>query len=87
MLWFLSIAAQKGFIVDEYIDEAVGVMAKNVEGKLAVTRVTLRPKMVFSGSPPTRAQIDEMHHLAHEGCFIANSVKTDITVEPADALS
>jgi organic hydroperoxide reductase OsmC/OhrA len=83
MLWFLSIAADKGFRVDRYLDEAVGVMGKNAAGKTAVTRVTLQPRVTFSGAQhPTRAQVDELHHKAHEECFIANSVTTDIRCEP-----
>ena len=82
MLWFLNLAANKKYSVDSYYDKAVGIMAKNEEGKLAMTEVTLRPKVAFSGDRlPTREQIDELHHLAHEYCFIANSVKTIVTVE------
>lgn len=83
MLWFLSIAAKQRFCVDRYQDSAVGVMAKNELGKLAMTVVTLRPAVSFSGEhQPTRAQIDAMHHEAHEACYIANSVKTEVRCEP-----
>jgi organic hydroperoxide reductase OsmC/OhrA len=83
MLWFLSIAADDGFRVDRYVDDAVGVMGKNSAGKTAVTRVTLRPNVTFSGATlPSRAQIVELHHKAHDQCFIANSVTTDIRCEP-----
>jgi organic hydroperoxide reductase OsmC/OhrA len=83
MLWFLSIAAGKGFRVDEYLDDAVGLMGKNPAGKTAVTRVTLRPRVSFSGDKlPSRAQLDELHHKAHAECFIANSVTTEIRCEP-----
>jgi organic hydroperoxide reductase OsmC/OhrA len=83
MLWFLSIAAGEGFRVDQYLDEAVGVMGKNAAGKIAVARVTLRPRVSFSGAKlPGRAQLDELHHKAHAECFIANSVTTDIRCEP-----
>jgi organic hydroperoxide reductase OsmC/OhrA len=83
MLWFLSIAAAGGFRVDRYADEADGVMGKNAAGKTAVTRVTLRPHVAFSGEKlPSRAQLAELHHKAHEECFIANSVTTDIRCEP-----
>jgi len=83
MLWFLSIAAEAGFRVDDYVDEAVGVMGKNAAGKTAVARVTLRPRVIFSGAQvPTRVQLDELHHRAHEECFIANSVTTEIVCEP-----
>ncbi len=82
MLWFLSLAADAGFRVDQYLDEAVGVMGRNAAGKTAVTRVTLQPRVTFSGEKlPTRARIDELHHKAHEECFIANSVTTEILCE------
>ena len=84
MLWFLSIAAKQGFTVDSYVDEAVGKMEKNAEGKLAMTRVALRPHIAFVGTNlPSDAQVAELHHLAHESCYIANSVKTEVVVEEA----
>lgn len=83
MLWFLGIAAKRKYVLDDYFDESDGIMAENEQGKLAMTRVTLRPKVRFSGSRlPSRENIEKMHHLAHENCFIANSVKTDVVVEP-----
>lgn len=83
MLWFLSIAAKRRFCVERYADSAVGTMARNEAGKMAMTVVTLRPDVTFSGAmQPTRAQIDQMHHEAHEECFIANSVKTEVRCEP-----
>lgn len=86
MLWFLSIAAKRKFCVDRYADAAVGVMAKNAEGKTAMTVVTLRPEVQFSGERlPTREQIEQLHHEAHEECFIANSVKTEVRCEPVYA--
>jgi len=82
MLWFLDIAQQAGFVVDSYSDQAIGIMEKNAEGKVAVTRITLRPKIAFSGAKtPSPTQLDALHHKAHEECFIANSVRTEITVE------
>lgn len=85
MLWFLSIAATRGFAVDRYRDEAVGVTAKNADGKIAVTEVTLHPKITFLGEKrPTAAEHRAMHHEAHEKCFIANSVKTEVRCEPVD---
>lgn len=82
MLTFLAVACKKKFVLDEYSDNAVGVMEKNAEGKLAITKVTLRPKLKFSGEKqPTEQELDEMHHFAHDQCFIANSVKTEVTVE------
>jgi organic hydroperoxide reductase OsmC/OhrA len=83
MLWFLSIAVGGGFRVDRYVDGAVGVMGKNAAGKSAVTLVTLHPQASFSGEKlPSRAEIVELHHKAHDECFIANSVTTDIRCEP-----
>jgi organic hydroperoxide reductase OsmC/OhrA len=83
MLTFLAIAAKKKFVLDEYVDEAVGHMEKNAEGRLAITRVVLHQRTKFSGDQqPNRQELDEMNHLAHEQCFIANSVKTEVTVEP-----
>jgi organic hydroperoxide reductase OsmC/OhrA len=79
MLWFLSIAAKKGFRVENYRDEAIGIMAKNAEGRLAMTKVSLRPKVEFGGDRlPGREDIEAIHHEAHNECFIANSVKTDV---------
>ena len=87
MLWFLSIAAKRKFCVDRYFDAATGVMEKNPAGKLAMTMVTLKPQVHFSGERlPTKAQIEQMHHQAHEECFIANSVKTDVRCEPVHCL-
>ena len=83
MLWFLSLAAAEKFRVDRYEDEAEGVMEKNAEGKMAVTRVTLRPKVVCSGDKmPGAGDLDRLHHKAHEECFIASSVRTDVRCEP-----
>ena len=67
--------------VDSYVDEAIGFMEKASDGKIAVTRVTLRPRVTFSGEQPAAEQLDRLHHRAHEDCFIANSVKTEIRVE------
>jgi organic hydroperoxide reductase OsmC/OhrA len=83
MLWFLSIAAGKGFVIENYRDEAIGVMEKNSEGKMAMTIVTLHPVVNFGGERlPDKNEIEAMHHQAHEECFIANSVKTDVRCEP-----
>ena len=82
MLTFLAIACKQKFVLDEYTDDAVGHMEKNTEGRLAITRVTLRQRLKFSGDKqPTPQEIEEMNHGAHEQCFIANSVKTDVRVE------
>ena len=83
MLWFLSIAARLGYTVDSYTDAASGTMAKNSAGKLAITRVTLRPLVTFSGEKvPDRAALDALHHAAHEKCYLANSVRSEVVVEP-----
>lgn len=83
MLWFLSIAAKRGFVVESYRDEAVGVMGKDGSGKLAMTRVTLHPEVHFSGDNwPSEQGLVTMHDDAHEQCFIARSVKTVLRCEP-----
>lgn len=83
MLWLLSIAARRGFVVESYRDEAVGVMGKDSTGNLAMTRVTLRPETRFVGDKrPTADEVLAMHGEAHEKCFIARSVKTDVRCEP-----
>ncbi|MHC6529450.1 OsmC family protein [Vibrio proteolyticus] len=82
MLVFLSIAAKRNYLIDHYSDDAVGLLEEDESGRTSVTRVTLRPKVVFSGErQPTQLQLEKMHHTAHENCFIANSVKTQITTE------
>jgi len=78
MLSFLAIATKKKVIVDSYLDDAIGFL-ENDGGKLRVTKVVLPPKVVSSADTAT---LNEMHHLAHDACFIANSVKTIVTVEP-----
>jgi organic hydroperoxide reductase OsmC/OhrA len=77
MLWFLYLAAQKKFVVERYVDEALGVLDKTW-----ISRVTLRPAVTFSGKPPTKEEHEALHHRAHDKCFIANSVKTEVIVEP-----
>ena len=84
MLTFVYLAQRGGYVVDAYDDEAIGVMAKNARGKLFVSRVTLRPRIAFSGAKqPGAADLAELHHHAHEECYIANSVLTEVVVEPA----
>ena len=83
MLTFLAVAAKRKLSLDSYRDEAVGVLEKNAAGRLAVTRVTLRPHIVWSaGVTVSTEDLAKLHHDAHEGCFIANSVKTEVTVLP-----
>lgn len=82
MLFFLDYARRAGFVVASYVDEASGVLEKRADGKVAVTRVTLRPKIEWAGdNRPTAEQLADLHHRSHESCFIANSVNSEVTVE------
>lgn len=82
MLWFLAIAAKYKYVVDSYEDNASGTLAKNSSGKWSMTHVRLNPLVRFSGSEiPTREKLEELHHKAHEACYIANSVTTEVTIE------
>ena len=83
MLTFLALAARKRWVVECYRDAAVGTLEKNADGKLAVTRVVLHPEIEFAGEAPSADQLAKAHHKAHEHCFVANSVRTQIDVEPA----
>lgn len=79
MLVFLSIAAKRRYVIDSYVDAAEGELTVSENGKEWVSRVVLNPKVVFSGDKqPSYEQLEKMHHMAHENCFIANSVKTEI---------
>jgi organic hydroperoxide reductase OsmC/OhrA len=80
MLFFLSFAAKQGYVVDSYLDEAQGVLAKDETGRLAMTAVTLMPRVTYHGKQPDRATETALHHQAHAACFIANSVKTQVDV-------
>ena len=82
MLWFLTMALKRKFRVASYRDAAMGEMANNEAGKMVMTVVTLRPHVVFDGDAPTREQLDALHHRAHEACFIANSVTSDVRCDP-----
>ena len=83
MLWFLSIAAKRGYTADSYADDASGVMERNAAGKLAMTMIKLRPLVQFSGAKlPDQAQLAALHHAAHEECFLANSVRSEVLIEP-----
>jgi organic hydroperoxide reductase OsmC/OhrA len=83
MLSFLALAARKRWTVQSYRDAAVGLLAKNEEGNLAVTEVTLRPQIRFSAPEPSPDSVARLHESAHQICFIANSVRTRIRIEPA----
>jgi organic hydroperoxide reductase OsmC/OhrA len=86
MLTFLHVAMRAGVVVERYEDDAVGVMRKNERGAVWVAAVTLRPRVAYGGvTRPTAEEIDRLHHLAHEQCFIANSVKTEISLSLDDA--
>jgi organic hydroperoxide reductase OsmC/OhrA len=81
MLTFLFVAAKAGFAVATYRDDAVGIMAKNAAGAAWVSKVTLSPRITYAGDKqPTPEELAKLHHAAHDGCFIANSVKTEIVV-------
>lgn len=80
MLWFLSLARDAGWVVDHYLDGAVGHMEHHPDGYEWIARVELHPQVVFSGRQPSAAELEALHHRAHASCFIANSVRTQITV-------
>ncbi|HEV2365250.1 MAG TPA: OsmC family protein [Caulobacteraceae bacterium] len=83
MLWFLDLAAGAGWVVKRYRDEAEGTLGRIAPGKMAMTRVALRPQIAFEGRAPDAAELERLHHEAHARCFIANSVTTEVVVEPA----
>jgi organic hydroperoxide reductase OsmC/OhrA len=83
MLTFVDFARRAGFTIDSYVDTAEGIMTRLEAGRFWISKVTLKPAIVFSGDKrPTPAELDDLHHKAHDTCFIANSVKTEIAVEP-----
>jgi organic hydroperoxide reductase OsmC/OhrA len=82
MLWFLSLAEKEGYVVERYEDLAVGVLGGDSAGRLAITRVTLRPLVAFSGKQPDPIGLIALHERAHASCFIANSVKTEVSIAP-----
>ena len=82
MLFFVDFARRAGFVVDSYIDRAEGMLEKRADGKMWMSKVTLRPHVEFSGEKrPGDPDIADLHHRAHEACFIANSVTTEVAVE------
>jgi organic hydroperoxide reductase OsmC/OhrA len=85
MLFFLFYAAKAGLKIDRYEDEAIGELGKNARGAMAMLKVRLRPKIDWVGNVPSGEQLDKMHHSAHESCYIANSVTTEIVIEPRGA--
>jgi organic hydroperoxide reductase OsmC/OhrA len=83
MLWFLSIAAEAGFVVESYDDAASGTMARNAQRQLVMTLVLLRPRVAFAGTRrPDAEEFATLHHRAHDACYLANSVKTEVRCEP-----
>ncbi len=85
MMTFLFLASRAGFLVERYDDDAVGTMVKNERGRWWVNEVVLKPRIVYGGDKlPSAEDIDHLHHAAHEECFIANSVKTEIRVAAPD---
>ena len=81
MLFFVDFARRDGLIVDSYVDEAEGVLEKGADGRMAMTRVTLHPRVSWAGDPPDQAALADLHDRAHEACFIANSVTTEVTID------
>lgn len=81
MLWFLDFAKRAGIVVESYDDAAEGVLAKDGDGNLAMTVVTLRPAIVLA-DPALAGELADLHHRAHAACFIANSVKSEVRIEP-----
>jgi organic hydroperoxide reductase OsmC/OhrA len=84
MLTFIYLAAKRGLAVNRYEDKAEGVMTRNDKGRYWVSEVTLHPRIDWEGNAPDAATLDELHHLAHEECFIANSVRTEVRCEPVE---
>ena len=82
MLFFVDFARRAGFVVETYVDEAESMLEKGADGRMAMTRVTLRPRIEWGGDTPNAAALADLHHKAHEACFIANSVTTVVIVEP-----
>lgn len=82
MLFFLDFARRAGVIVTSYEDEAEGVMAKGDDGKMRITRIMLRPRIIYGDVAPTKEMLDDLHHKAHEACFIANSITSEMVIEP-----
>jgi organic hydroperoxide reductase OsmC/OhrA len=88
MLWFLSLAAAEGYIVDRYSDAAEGRVGPVGFGRTAMTDIVLRPQVVFSGARrPDQRGYDALHHVAHERCTIANSLRSAVRVEGAFAFA
>ena len=82
MLFFLSFAQKAGFDIEAYEDDASGLMEEDERGKISITRITLRPRIVFSGErTPTAEELADLHHRSHEHCYVANSIRAEVHVE------
>ena len=84
MLFYLHFAQRAGYVVDDYRDDAEGVMARNADGRMAITRIILRPSVRYAGAAPDATTEAALHHEAHEACFIANSITAEIETVLAD---
>ncbi|HEY4370869.1 MAG TPA: OsmC family protein [Burkholderiales bacterium] len=83
MLFFVGACARDGWVLDSYADEPVAAMSKNAAGKAYISRIVLRPRLVFSGeNQPSPAQVAALHHWSHEECYIANSIRAEVVIEP-----
>ncbi len=80
MLFFLSFAAANNFVIEKYEDNAEGIMRKNEDGKMVMTTINLKPEIIFSGKAPSQNEIKNFHEMAHDQCYIANSIKTEIKI-------
>lgn len=82
MLFYLDFVSRRGYVLDQYKDLALGIMDKNAQGKTAITRIHLRPRESYSGEKrPTLQEREELHHIAHEHCYIANSIHAEVIIE------
>lgn len=81
MLFFLAYAAKAGFVVDRYRDEAVATMGRDDRGKVSITAIALRPAVTWAGAAPDAAALEDLHHRSHEHCYVANSLRAEVTVE------
>ena len=81
MLFFLAYAAKAGFVVDRYQDAAFGIMGTDERGRTSITRITLRPRIDWSGDAPSAEVLADLHHRSHEHCYVANSLRGEVVVE------
>jgi organic hydroperoxide reductase OsmC/OhrA len=81
MLWFLSLAQAAGLVVESYDDHAEAELGRIAPGRMAITRILLKPRIVFAAPAPDAAAVARLHDEAHERCFIANTLKCEIVVQ------